>query len=77
MAMTPAGLSAAIVAQLGPATDTASQKAFADAIATAVVSYIQTNAVVSVSVAVPATGIIAPNGPCTGAASGTGTGTIA
>ncbi|MCB2200889.1 hypothetical protein KQI63_15900 [bacterium] len=41
-----------------------------DAVCAAVVTEITTNAAVSVTV--PASGIVAPNGPCTGSASGTG-----
>ncbi|MDD5245470.1 MAG: hypothetical protein PHU49_15790 [Syntrophorhabdaceae bacterium] len=54
-------------------------KAMAYAIACAVVDEITTNAAVSTNDIVPALGLVAPagGGPVTGAAAGTGTGTIA
>jgi hypothetical protein len=44
MAMSAAGLKAAIVAELGPAEDTAKLEDFAEKLATAIVDYIVANA---------------------------------
>ncbi len=63
MPMTVPGMKAAILAQLtaemGAAQDTAKRDAFANAIATAVVSYIQANASVPSGIAVSTTGTAA------------------
>lgn len=48
MALSAAGLKAAIIAQLGSADDSAKRDAFALALATAIVNYLVANAVVSV-----------------------------
>ncbi len=75
MAMTIAGMKAAIITQLGAVADSAVQDAFATAIATAVVNYIKSNGAVSV-----ATGITVATTGTAAAQSGTttslGSGTI-
>jgi nicotinamide mononucleotide (NMN) deamidase PncC len=71
MPMTAASLTSKLIAELGAATDGAMQSDVLGKIAKAIVDEIQQNATVSVSV--PATGLVAPNGPVTGAATGTGT----
>lgn len=70
MAMTFAGLATAIETALG-ATDPQSQAQIL-LLATAIVTYIQTNAVVVVANTVPGTGLVAPvgGGPVTGAVVG-------
>lgn len=78
MPMTAPGLAAVIEAQLGVADPQSSAQILL--LATAIVTYIQTNAVVSVVNTVPSLGLVAPvgGGPVTGAVVGsTGTGTIA
>lgn len=49
MALTAAGLKAAIVAQLGSADDAAKRDAFALALATAIINYLTANALVTVT----------------------------
>lgn len=49
MTMTAAGLQAAIVGQLGSADDSAKRDAFALALATAIINYLKSNALVSVT----------------------------
>jgi hypothetical protein len=71
MTMTGAGLFAAVKTKLGTVQDSAIQEAALKPMCEAIIEYITGNAAVSVSV--PAAGIVAPNGPCTGTASGTGT----
>lgn len=70
MPLTASSLTDRLIAELGPATDSSMQSDVLGKIAKAIVDEIKANAVVSVSV--PATGLVAPNGPVTGAASGTG-----
>lgn len=77
MAMTGDGLFNAVKAALGVAQDAALQEAALKPICQAIVDYIKSNGAVSVTVTVPGTGLVAPNGPVTGSASGSGTGTIA
>jgi hypothetical protein len=74
MAMTKAGLSAVIVtklnAQFGTPADAAPQQKFADAVADAVVSYLQASAAVAPGIAVATTGTAAAQ---TGATTAPGT----
>lgn len=69
MAMSQAGMATAIQNAITAASPIASPAAFANALATALYAYITANA----SVAVPATGLVAPagGGAVTGAAVGT------
>jgi hypothetical protein len=73
--MTAAGLKSAICAQLPTPADATKQTAFCLALATAIVAYIQANAVVTVATAIPVatTGTAAAQ---TGATTAPGTGTI-
>ena len=72
MALTQAAVKSSIKSALQATYNTpdeglAELDKFADGLATALIDVLTTQAVV----AVPATGIVAPNGPCTGAAQGT------
>jgi len=67
MAMSSAGMSAAIKAELDAATPITSSQELADAIAVAIVTYIKANAVV-----LP-TALIAPGGMTPAPVTGTGT----
>lgn len=74
MAMTVPGMKAAILAklnsELGAAQDDTKRQSFANAIADAVVTYIQTNAAVPLGIAVSTTGTAAAQ---TGATTAPGT----
>lgn len=86
MAMSSSGLTSDIKSKLdalfGTPVDPTIQTNVIQAIAEAVVDHIKNNAVVTLdsdSVSVPAAGLVAPNGPVTGSATGTlaqDTGTI-
>jgi hypothetical protein len=80
--MTPAGLSAKIKQELDarfpdpvPGFEGGYQD-FCDAIGTAVVEYIQANAVVTSSVAVASVSGVTPGGGSSGSGTGTATGTV-
>lgn len=79
MPMNPATLGADLAAAMG-VTDPAAVASFVT-MATVVVAHIQANAVVTTTDTVPALGLISPGGlapaPVTGAAVGSGTGTVA
>jgi len=79
MPMTGAGMRDAVAAALGVSDPSALTQI--GKMTTAIVAYIQANALVSTTDTVPALGLIAPpgagGGPVTGAANGTGTGTVA
>jgi hypothetical protein len=67
MAMTGDGLFQAVKAALAPAQDLALQEAALKPMCTAIIDYIKSNGQISV----PALGLVAPNGPVTGSATGT------
>ena len=67
MALTAASLKAKLIAELGAATDPAMQGDILEKIAKAIVDEIKQNGVVTV----PASGLVASNGPVTGSATGT------
>jgi hypothetical protein len=67
MALTAASLTAKMIAELGTASDPTMQQDVLGKIAKAIVDEIKQNGVVTV----PATGLVAPNGPVTGSATGT------
>lgn len=67
MPLTAASLKAKLIAELGTATDPTMQGDILEKIAKAIVDEIKQNGVVTV----PASGLVAPNGPVTGSATGT------
>ncbi len=75
MALSPAGLAAAIKAEQGPAEDEAIQDAYNLKLATAIVDYITANAVVTVDPGIPVT-TAGPPTSHTGATTAPGSGTI-
>ena len=81
MPMTTAGLKAAILSEmtskLGSAEDGTKRDSFADAIASAVVNYIKTNAAVTSTVAVTSVSGVTTGPGVSGPGAGTATGTIA
>lgn len=79
MALNAATLASAMASAVG-VTNAAAQASYL-ALATAIITHITTNAVVTTTDTVPALGLVSPGGlspaPVTGAASGTGVGTVA
>jgi len=78
MPITGDGLFLAVKTALPVAQDLAMQEANLKPICTAIIDYIKANSVVTVTVTVPALGLIsaAPSAPVTGVAAGSGTATI-
>jgi hypothetical protein len=81
MALVKATVSTAIKSALQSAYNTPTEgqaelQKFADGLAEALVSILTSQMVITVAGSIPATGIVAPNGPCTGAAAASLTGVV-